>query len=269
MEFQAAFSQFESQVQDLYRFAKDQSFYEYDPDQPIQRENPYPKYVGSGATSTVFAINSETVVKLILGDEHDNTKAENIRGYVGAFALGYGHDGLEQIKAYNDKGPNYAVVCQKAPGDSISCLSPEILDAIPEAPYERLIEAYQALQSLGLRTDHGDNLFYDPEKGFTILDYETEQECRKFVHEVGEEYVPQTLIDKVTGFGANYFTVPSLVFKKKGLPVPEHALKFERVCSRMLGETVSRALAFKWKRRGYRLPPQMEAAYFEHPDYLY
>ncbi len=83
-------------------------------------------------------------------------------------------EGKNVIKTYDVfQDENFVYVVQdKAIGKEVHTYTAEELDAIPQEQYDALVQLINMYANRGIATDPSkiSNLFYDPEKGFTIID---------------------------------------------------------------------------------------------------
>lgn len=82
--------------------------------------------------------------------------------------------GPNVVKTYDvfEKDDLVYVVQDKAPGKEVHKYSEEEIAAIPQEHYDNLVQLVNTYAAHGIGTDPSkiSNLFYDPEKGFTIID---------------------------------------------------------------------------------------------------
>ncbi|HKR81863.1 MAG TPA: hypothetical protein VJR27_02590 [Candidatus Saccharimonadales bacterium] len=160
-------------------------------------------YIATGGTCYVYR-DSETgaIIKLprvVIEVEEDDGQGDftyydeappagTVNTYKEALERGEGVPGLEQIVGtIDDQGRDGAgaIICKEAPGKTFSRVSSEERRHIPKEHYDNLMETLEAMSQHDLVIDNDpDNLMYDPQAGFTVIDYQTRvhrrDEARKY-----------------------------------------------------------------------------------------
>lgn|GEM_PF-2217547 len=175
-------------------------------------------FVGQGGLSYVYKDKERNVVVKLPrvyeeveweqdGEEHFADVPPSVNtintALIEPLKKGKGVDGLEQIVTVIDhegvagKG---AVVCEFAPGKTWNKLSPDEQLDIPDTHYDRLMDTLEEMGNRGLLIDNDpENFIYDPEKGFTIIDYQL-QETRYSEGEVRDGAAQARLIQDHTRY---------------------------------------------------------------------
>jgi hypothetical protein len=137
--------------------------------------NTAPNRLGSGRHAVAFSLNgTENLVARLLHSyrEHGADDAQiQQKAKVGARTRGIPH--LEQIVATSVE--DAAVVSERAPGLNILGLTSEALNEITDEQIIALIDAAVLAQENDIVFDPGtENLMYDPDHGFTVIDLQLE-----------------------------------------------------------------------------------------------
>lgn len=191
-------------------------------------------YLTKGVHSLIFAMQDGAIAKLPLVEflelgvleEPDVVVAES----VASLLLGQKGMGLEQIVAFSLHKPS-AWVCQRAPGQTLKNTEPT--DTIPMSHLRRLLATFRFMQHNDLVIDPApDNFLYDPNEGFTIIDYS---------HAAYEG--AQGFAYKVSTFGTDllpYVSCDARVLRRYGAQA-----------ANLIGPTASRQLFDTWRIQGY------------------
>ena len=229
---------------------------------------PYPQHLGSGATMAVFEIEPGVVAKLPISSSGDtlSERRYSVRESAAALRQGAGMPCLEQVIGCVDRGNCVAVLSETAKGSSFNAAVKS--GKVPSvSDLERVVDGYKAMDILGLRADNNDsqNLRFDSQQGYTILDYTTEAVYRYQQKQIGEEYRPETLMDKMRGLIDEEGLLRYGASRREAPPI---AIGFLGICEERLGfETASR-IARLWRHKhALWLPPNVHQKYIEDDEF--
>jgi len=132
-------------------------------------------------------------------------------------------EGGNIIKTYDvfEEGELVYVVQDKAPGKEVHKYTKEEIDAIPQEHYDALVQLVNKYAEHRIGTDPSkiSNLFYDPEKGFTIIDLGAATYQRRLDYHINNYFTNNLAHEKIENaiakFG-EYKLVPLLpTFEQK------------------------------------------------------
>lgn len=125
-------------------------------------------YLGSGADKASYALDDRYVVKILANEPL--TYETPIEEQVGALQEGIGIAGLEQLVTANLE--QEVIITKLAPGKPLATIpSFELLSGIKRSHIEKLRETLAEMTKHDLEYDNVGNVLFDPEEGFTIIDY--------------------------------------------------------------------------------------------------
>jgi len=102
--------------------------------------------------------------------EEDPEIVQGVEDRIDHLLIGKGLDGLEQIITYSID--DLAVLTEAAPGVSIKDLSPDKVAKMSREHFEALAILLDKCEAPGIIIDQDpENVFFDAEKGFTLIDY--------------------------------------------------------------------------------------------------
>lgn len=151
-----------------------------------------PDYLGSGISSQAFKItidNHDYAVRIPGKDSVlPYEKAGTVDQYTQAIMRGKDVPGLEQIKAISYK--DNIVISEFIPGERAGDLKSGVIAAMPNKHIETVLDTFDAMQDRHLVFDpKAENLLYDSNNGFAVIDFHTE----------GEHVDPQDMLGKIRG----------------------------------------------------------------------
>jgi hypothetical protein len=166
--------EFTPQVREIYDHFAEIGFKVIDPNievdyrhgEPIIHGKDYPRFLGRGCVSAVFEIDSGVVAKLpvYINPPTNTSRVKIVRESVAALREGQGTPALEQAIGCIDNSRYCAMLCETAPGPSLSKTPPETVAATTDEQLEAVVRACGVMQDRKLRTDtaNSDNWRYDP-----------------------------------------------------------------------------------------------------------
>lgn len=237
-------AQYRSFGQDLCKKVEEMQAQDGDPES-------LPGYVGSGRTHHVVEVDGGANVAKVLAYDPANPDGVTLDmlqdrqdDAMEALRRTKGEDGFEQVVAVVDmnNGKGKVIVCKHA-GTALSKLPREEFENISEEDFTQLIKAYNRTAEVGVRFDDwgaDDNIAYDRQKGFTLLDLEsydkrpaTPKRVRNFAHDV--------LFDRCRPTG-------------RSAPLPKSMKTFCRSFRKVFGHEAAEDLKQEWKKQRYEVP---------------
>lgn len=205
-------------------------------------------FIGQGVENYVFDIENGTKVAKVSRYGNPDVKVplstilDNQTQKVEAMERAKGREGFEQLDEVIKANPDLpaVLVCEKAPGTTLISLSPEELDQIPEDHMDKLIANVAFANQNNIKLDTagaGNNVMYDPEKGFTIIDY-TSYENTQFKMppdpEMVRHYARKVVFD---------------IIPPKDTPLPPAKRRFYNSYKKAFGDEAARWLKFDFSIR--------------------
>ncbi len=143
----------------------------------LETAKSHPNFLGSGGSEMAFTFehayldnsSKKFVVRCEQNPESINAHSK-VNQRATALALGIGINGLEQGTAVSFDLP--VVISEFVPGKAMSGLSDRERAEIPRDHWQKLAETIKQASFMGIAIDtNKDNFLYEPEMGFTIIDY--------------------------------------------------------------------------------------------------
>jgi hypothetical protein len=144
--------------------------------QPILEGLEETHIIGRGDKCRAYLVEDQDTEYIVRKTHSNKPRPFIIEGYVRGCMRAEGIPHLEQIAAVSyDKG---IIVTERMPGKKISDLTPEDKGEVSDAQLEQLVDTLVAAQQAGVSVDlgNGDNLLYDTEEGFGMVDLDVFQE---------------------------------------------------------------------------------------------
>ena len=136
--------------------------------------------IGAGTHSNVYKISKDGREYAVRDVRVGARRVEIMHSHIAAGARAKSLRGLEQIVAASyEEG---MIVSEFVPGSNLQELTVEQLAAIPDDHFDMLVSARLAAMEKGVVfDDHPPNTLYDPEQGFTDIDYHLANSTNKKV----------------------------------------------------------------------------------------
>lgn len=142
------------------------------------------EFVGTGSHSDVYKIEQDGrafAVRVLKGDVAQ--RDEIIQSHVLAGVKGRGIQGLEKIVAASSE--TGVLVSEFGKGSHLEELDDRVLAELPDAHIDALLETRLQAMEAGLQFDaHPGNILYEPDSGFTDIDYHVVQQPYEAVNKL-------------------------------------------------------------------------------------
>ena len=136
----------------------------------------HPNFLAHGGSNMVFQLEvtldgePKQLVALFAQSPEDPHIRANVNSRASVLARAKGIQGLEQGVAVSYDPP--VLVAEMAPGKDMASLSHKERLAIPEEHWDKLTHTVSEAVEHGLSIDpNSDNFIYDPDSGFTVIDF--------------------------------------------------------------------------------------------------
>lgn len=138
----------------------------------------HPAYLSNGSNSTVFTISHGEKKYAVRVPDGDAIKPGEVDSHMAGAVLGKGLPHLEQIVAasYEDG----VTVAEVLPGKEAGDLTVEDVEQVTDGQINDLVDTLVAANARGIEIDvKPSNFLYDPEAGYSIVDYHSSKKAGK------------------------------------------------------------------------------------------
>jgi hypothetical protein len=215
-----------------------------------------PEHLGSGANTSVFRIEVE-------GKSYA-AKLSNDTGLIDftirSLLRAKGISRVAHLAGYSFE--DGVVVMQLLPGTDITKFSPEETPAYSDQDILQLIEIIRELDANGLEIDpKPSNFMYDPEQGFSVLDYHLKNDSYGIAREIKDLLIPLTYTksNKIDGSSLNqHLTMVVRFFSILKMHYPDIFIDWlkQREADKQNPKITG---ADSWARRYYTQYPELDA----------
>jgi len=181
-------------------------------DMALPKRSDIEGFIGAGAEKATYDLKDGKVLKVIPFPGNGASIKYVFEAQVEPLIAGIGVEGLEQLVTADLK--DGVIITEKSPGEHIIDIPvSRLLAKIQKEHLDKLARTLEAMVGRGLECENMENVFFDNEKGFTILDYRfatdaSSEDREKYSHHY-QEYLEKHTVD-------NFLKI-ALRYKKKTL----------------------------------------------------
>lgn len=184
-----------------------------------------PGFLNSGSNYHAYLLRDNQVIGKLPHVSRCRNPEQTITDSAEALKRGLGSLGLEQLVAHFEGEP-LSLVTKYVKASPVQEIPYRRLQNITVPRFRRLLGSFRAMQDKGLGLGASENILYNPDTGFTIVDY-----C---INET------QSLEEKLLLFSSTF------IHGTSKRPMPRYGQIYLEMCSQFFGSSVGALLSEHW-----------------------
>lgn len=143
-----------------------------DTDVDVIKRSDLSEYLGEGDEKAAYVFDNDFVIKVLHKNPYNGEFQTSVNSQVEALLKGSGVEGLEQIVTADIESG--VIITKKAEGRRLADIPRvELYKNLKEDHVRRLDSTLKEMVERQLEVDNVQNVLFDPEEGFTLIDYRT------------------------------------------------------------------------------------------------